>query len=584
MSWSQKKGLYLVVAILAVSGIFLWHLGYIGIPDPLRHRAEASVHEMRSAPVTALEIPFENKVKRPIEKTLEVAPQKRDTSFTRRMLAAQVLVLDCQDYGDVINRIKQLARAGVNTLIVRAFQNRGDRMYGFARPRCGEGVYFETKHAPVVDPLLPKLVSIGHHHGLKVFAWMETRKMPLKLPDPEGSKAIEYRFEKGDFEPVPMWSIFDPSVEQGLIALYEDVVRCGIDGILIQDDLIMHHCEDFSPEAVALFEQETGKVLNPKTLYQGLFKDSTGRWRVSGYTDTFWEWSRWKNQKLLKLAHKLIQASRAANPQIEFAMNFMYESITAPKNALAWLSQSLVESTKLPIDFYAIMAYHRQLKEELNLTDAGAYETISSMTENALKLIDDPNKILMKVQYRIGIPANRFRLLKWIRSFAGSSARAGSVSPLFLTQTKPAWMLFNTISSKGLQVFFPLNRQHVFFLIIACLACRHHVPFGGFAASDQGHDVIHRKGVRGKRSAAVIAPAPGQLALPPLRRPQGPGLLPLPAESDIVYVNREMIQNLYGPTGIDHALTAIIHGNLFLFFLCRFFPDPRRPPTYHSES
>ncbi len=109
-------------------------------------------------------------------------------------------------------------------------------------------------------------------------------------------------------------------------------------------------------------------------------------------------------------------------------------------------------------------------------------------------------------------------------------------------------MSFNTIFSKELQIFFPLNRQHVFFLIVACLARRHHIPFGGFAASCQGHDVIHGEGFRRKRSATVVASAPGQLALPPLRASQLPGLLPLPAEKDIVYFNRKMIQGFSSTT------------------------------------
>jgi len=369
--------LYLFGAVLAVSGILFLLPSYIGIHDPQRERAEASIY-----------------------KEPEISHEKRDSSFTRRMLAAQVLLFHCQDYADVEACIKELKRVGVNTLIVRAFQNRGDTLYRFSRPRCSEGVYFQTEHAPVVDPLLPKLVRIGHRHGLKVFAWMETRKMPLRLPDPESSKAMGYCFEKGALEPIRMWSIFDQAVQDRLVALYEDVVRCGIDGILIQDDLVMRHCEDFSPQAVALFEQETGKVLNPETLYRGPFKDSNGRWYVSEYTDTFWEWSRWKNEKLLEVAHKLIQASRAANPQIEFAMNFMYESVTDPRNALAWLSQSLTESTKLPIDFYAIMAYHRQIKKELRLSDGAVYEKIAGMTTRLLRLIDDPNRIMMKIQIR----------------------------------------------------------------------------------------------------------------------------------------------------------------------------------------
>lgn len=419
----QKKSLYILAAALSVSGPLLLRLGYIELPDPLRQWAEASVQRETFSPEARPETPFKKQVRffidqpapqkqsavtkeyrRPVnkkfQKGIEVLPQEKGSSFTRRMLAAQVLLFDCKDYTDVEDCIRKLRRAGVNTLIVRAFQNRGDAVYRFARPQCSEGVYFETESAPVVDPLLPRLVSIGHRHGLKVFAWMETRKMPLRLADPEGAKAIGYDFEKGGLEPIGMWSIFNQAVERGLVALYQDVVRSGIDGILIQDDLVMYHGEDFSPKAKALFEQETGKALNPEALYQGPFKDSQGRWCVSDYSDTFWEWARWKNGKLLEIALKLIQASRQVNPRIEFAMNFMYESVTDPRNALAWLSQSLTESTRLPIDFFAIMAYHRQMKAELNLTDAGTYEKISSMISNLHELIDDPNKILMKVQLK----------------------------------------------------------------------------------------------------------------------------------------------------------------------------------------
>jgi biofilm PGA synthesis lipoprotein PgaB len=239
---------------------------------------------------------------------------------------------------------------------------------------------------------------MGHRHGLKVFAWMETRNTPLFVPDPQASKARAYSFETGSLEPMPMWSIFDEAVEKGLIGLYEDVARTGIDGILIQDDLVMYQYEDFSAKTAALFEKETGRELDPEALYQDVFQDAQGRWLVATYSDTFWVWARWKNRKLLNLAHKLIQAARHVNPEIQVAMNFMYESVTDPKNALAWLSQSLAEATKLPVDYYAIMAYHRQIEKELELSKAATYDMISSMTATLLKQMDDPHKVVMKVQ------------------------------------------------------------------------------------------------------------------------------------------------------------------------------------------
>jgi biofilm PGA synthesis lipoprotein PgaB len=329
-----------------------------------------------------------------------VAPEKKTLPMTRRLLGAQVLVFRSKNYEQLEKSMMDLKKAGVNTIIVRAFQNPGDRIYRFAKPQSRVGAYFQTIHAPVVDAVLERIVSIGHRRGMKVFAWMETRKMPLNLPNPEEAKALSYCFDTASLKPLSTWSVFDETVEKALVGLYQDAALTGVDGILFQDDLIMYRQEDLGAKAVLSFEQETGKTLDPAELFQRVFKDEEGRWCVSRYSDTFWLWACWKNQKLLGLARKLIQSAKAVNPNIEIAMNFMYESVTDPQNALAWMSQSLAEASKLPIDYYAIMAYHRQMKKELQLSEEGAYDKISNMTARLLKLVDDPHKILMKVQMR----------------------------------------------------------------------------------------------------------------------------------------------------------------------------------------
>jgi len=327
-----------------------------------------------------------------------VPPEKKAFPSTRRLLGAQILAFRSKDYQELGTDMMSLKKAGVNTIIVRAFQNQGDRMYPFAIPRNKMGAYFQTTHAPMVDAVLKKITDIGHQHGLRVYAWMETRKMPLHLPNPETSKALSYQFDTKALNTIPLWSIFDETVERALKGLYRDVALTGVDGILFQDDLIMYRHEDFSTKAMEQFEKATGKSLDPEELFQDPFKDEQGRWCVSRYSETFWLWACWKNQKLLELSRKLIRSAKAVAPDIEIAMNFMYESVTDPKNALAWMSQSLAEATKLPIDYYAIMAYHRQIKNELKLSEEAAYDKISNMTAWLLRLVEDPNKILMKVQ------------------------------------------------------------------------------------------------------------------------------------------------------------------------------------------
>jgi biofilm PGA synthesis lipoprotein PgaB len=315
-----------------------------------------------------------------------------------RLLAAQISVLNAQTYEEAEARILDLKAAGVNTLIVRAFQNPGDRFFGFVLPRYPTGVYFQTSHALVVDPMLARITRIGHDCGLSVYAWMETRNMPLNISDPQRSKARRYDFDTGTLEPTHMWSIFDERIEKRLHGLFMDVACTGIDGILFQDDLVMYQHEDFSAKAVALFEKETGRDLDPEELYKKTFLSAQGRWLVSQYSDTFWLWARWKNEKLLALAGRLIAAAKQVSPEIAVAMNFVYESVSQPKNALAWLSQSLAAARGLPIDYFSIMAYHRQMRKELQLSEEATYESISHITSSLLKSIDEPYRILMKVQ------------------------------------------------------------------------------------------------------------------------------------------------------------------------------------------
>jgi len=369
-----KKGYYILSVLMAsVAGLF-FGLCYLDSHGMAPHPTSGPVAEARL-----------------------FVEQKKFPS-ARRLLGAQIALFESRDYEEAEQCLQGLKAAGVNTIIVRAFQNDGDRLYGFARPQHQTGVYFQTSHAPVVDPVMANIVSMGHRQGLKVYAWMETRNMPLQLPDPKASKARRYSFETGSLEPMEMWSIFSEAVEKRLAGLFEDVIKSGIDGILFQDDLVMYQYEDFSARAAALFEKETGRDLDPEALYKKVFLDREGRGLVSHYSDTFWLWAKWKNEKLLALADKLIGAAKGVDPETEIAMNFVYESVSDPKNALAWLSHSLTEATKLPIDYYCVMAYQRQMQKELCLTEEAVYDKISLMAATLLDLVDDPHKILMKIQ------------------------------------------------------------------------------------------------------------------------------------------------------------------------------------------
>ncbi|MBI5748619.1 MAG: hypothetical protein HZA00_05785, partial [Nitrospinae bacterium] len=74
-----------------------------------------------------------------------------------------------------------------------------------------------------------------------------------------------------------------------------------------------------------------------------------------------------------------------------------YETVSSPRDALAWLSQNINELINHKFDYYAVMAYHRQMKRELGFSDEKIYEMLSMMTDSIIDKVGT-SKILMKVQ------------------------------------------------------------------------------------------------------------------------------------------------------------------------------------------
>jgi len=319
-------------------------------------------------------------------------------SKDQRIVATQVSLFFCDNLKGVEEKIRQLAEAGVNTLIVRVFQNRGDRPYQFATPQHPSGVYFQTRYAPVVDDILGPVARLANRYGLRVFAWMTTRFANYGFESMDGLGAFLYDFEQKKITPARGFNLFRQEVLARLEGLYADLARYPIDGILFQDDLILGHNEGFSAEARQLFLEDHGYLPEPSILYREISADRRGRVRVS-YTDRFWTWARWKNWKILALAERLMNAARQVNPDLLFAINLYYESVLDPQKSLAWYSQSLEAARGLPFDYFAIMAYHRQIQDELDLpTLEETLDLYTRLTERALEMIGDPRRVLMKVQ------------------------------------------------------------------------------------------------------------------------------------------------------------------------------------------
>lgn len=328
------------------------------------------------------------------------SPQKGVKDLTKpdkKLLAAQVLLFKSATYEELKQEIAEMKRLGVNVVIVRVFQNKGDRIHVFARNQNVTGVYFKSSIAPVVDDVLTRIIEIGHSQGILVYAWMTTRKMDWKWSDSPKWRDNVYDLKAKTFTHANGLDLFNQDVQDYIISLYREIAASGADGILIQDDLVYRHIEGFGEAARSSYYDAFGFALRPENLYQGIY-EGKGKYYVKNYTPLFWKWAEWKNQHIILFLDNLVREIKKSAPQMKIAVNLYYETIINPKNGIAWFSQDILPLKDMAIDYYAVMAYHRQIMKEKNLSLDAAFDMISDITRKGLAAIGKGDKLLMKVQ------------------------------------------------------------------------------------------------------------------------------------------------------------------------------------------
>jgi biofilm PGA synthesis lipoprotein PgaB len=339
------------------------------------------------------------------EKTLGPAPVSKtvirrsisEDKEVKRRICVQVACLEEKSLGDVEKRVKELKKGGVNTMILRVFQNKGDRMHQFVTAHHEEGVYFKTEFAPIVDDILGKVVEIVHRNGLEIFAWITTRDACYGLDGHPEYRCKSYNFATKKMEVARGFNLFHPDVLKRLEGLFRDLGRYPIDGILIQDDLILRHNEDFSTEANRAFLKEFGYFPHPDLFYVNPYPSESGRYFVRAYTDDFWTWANWKSDWLMNVAKRLMGAARESNPNLKFAINLYFETVINELNGVTWFSQALSKTLKNNFDYYAVMAYHRQAMKNRKIDLKEAMGLMADVTQKAVEAVGDPYKVLMKV-------------------------------------------------------------------------------------------------------------------------------------------------------------------------------------------
>jgi biofilm PGA synthesis lipoprotein PgaB len=320
------------------------------------------------------------------------------SSAASRIRAAQVSYLPSRNYPQVAAEFARMRRMGLDTVILRVFQRPGDRVYPFVEARASSGVYFATDAAPVVADVLGSLTALAHAAGLKVFAWMTTLSTPLA----ENGAWHGRRYDPGSGSIMPCKALdpFRSEVRQRLLDLFRDLARYDIDGVLLQDDLVLRQTEGFSSAALAACLRDTGRLFSPRELFCKVRRGEDGRVYVSQLGESFQEWAAWKNRYLLKLAADFRNVARRVRPDLPFAVNLPYEVLTAPDHGLAWFSQDFDRAVEADFEYIAIMAYHRQMSAELSLPVEQAIAKVGEMAVSGVRCTRDPARLLLKLQTR----------------------------------------------------------------------------------------------------------------------------------------------------------------------------------------
>lgn len=319
---------------------------------------------------------------------------KAQPEFRAPLRAVQVALFEGKNYAEVDSELDRLKAAGIDTVILRVFHNKGDRFYPFITPGNKYGVYFETKESPVVEDVLGPILGMAHKKGLKVFAWMTTRYADYGMEEKEDTACKAYDFNTKGVVRCKGLDIFNEDAVYHLERIFQDLATYPIDGILFQDDLVLKHNEGFGSYSEALYKRDTGKRLLPA----GLYMSAEGGEENPQYTPEFWRWAAWKNKRLLHVAMRIKAIVKRKNPHAKFVINLMYESVSNPTYAMAWLSQSLDEAVKRGFDYYAIMAYHRQMQDELKKAPDEIQAMIEKIADDAVKIAGKPEKVIMKFQ------------------------------------------------------------------------------------------------------------------------------------------------------------------------------------------
>jgi hypothetical protein len=229
----------------------------------------------------------------------------------------------------VESMIQMLSKSGIDTLIIPIIET-SDPL---------PGVFFKSDEAPVIKDLLGPALTLAHYYRMRVFVSIPLREMPW-LKD---AKWLDLKFDPASrsFETTQRLNLWNPAVQNYILALYGDLAAYPLDGLIIEEPVGYSEIEGFNQIALEQFNNDFGLSLTPSELY------------ADGQpTPAFWRWTGWKNRQVMGVLGHLAHELRLKLPQIKIGLVMSKEAIMLPKEALVKYGQDLLEAKQAGFDFF----------------------------------------------------------------------------------------------------------------------------------------------------------------------------------------------------------------------------------------
>ncbi|MGA1847344.1 poly-beta-1,6-N-acetyl-D-glucosamine N-deacetylase PgaB [Deferribacter abyssi] len=275
-----------------------------------------------------------------------------------------------------------LKKAGVNTVFIRVFQNDGDRYHYGIKTSCKHGLYFKSDKACTVYDILPEFIRYGKKYGIKIYAWIGTRKLSF-LVEKYGKNKTFYLSNNRKREGYGV-DLFSSVIFKELISIFRELARYNIDGILLQDDYILRIDESASFDALTKYLIDHDKNLSPNYTFDSL--------PIDFFT--------WKKDYLADLLNRIKWEVKKINPKIKFAVNIYYETLLDKNKGIKWYGQCIDTYNKLGFKYFASMLYSEQIKKEMKFDNNNYLIMLDNILSVWSNKIYPSYRLIAKLQIR----------------------------------------------------------------------------------------------------------------------------------------------------------------------------------------